>query len=105
MVKGLKHNLVNISPDLTLHCSVYSGMDETLVRSLIAEHLAVPPEQVTPGALFRQDLGADSLDMIQLAMLIETKLGIIVDDQEAESCLTVGDAVRLLRIQYAGADA
>lgn len=72
-------------------------MNETLLANLIAEHLAVRPEQVTPSASFRADLGADSLDMIQLAMLIETKLGIFVDDEDVEACATIGDAFHLLR--------
>lgn len=80
-------------------------MNETLVASIIAEHLAVPPEQVTPGASFREDLGADSLDMIQLAMLIETRFGIVIEDEEVEACPTVGDALRLLRRHHESADA
>ena len=78
-------------------------MDETLVRSLIADHLAVPCESVTDRSLFQQDLGADSLDMIQLSMLLETRLGVVVDDHEVEACLCVGDALRLLRSKLPGA--
>jgi acyl carrier protein len=78
-------------------------VDETLVRSLIADHLAVPCEAVTERALFQQDLGADSLDMIQLSMLLETRLGVAVEDHEVEACLSVGDALRLLRSKVFGA--
>jgi acyl carrier protein len=72
-------------------------MNESLIRNLIAEHLAVPSHAVTDTALFQQDLGADSLDMIQLCMLVENRLGVPFDDEEAERCPTVGDALRLLR--------
>ncbi len=76
-------------------------MNEELARSLIAEHLAVPPELVTDGALFQRDLGADSLDLIELTMFLETQLGIEIGDEESEHCLTVGDALRLLRAKAA----
>ena len=78
-------------------------MDESLIRGLIAEHLAVPPDAVGDTALFQQDLGADSLDMVQLSMLLESRLGIALDDEETERCLTIGDALRMLRSKCVGA--
>lgn len=68
-----------------------------MVRRLIADHLAVPCEAVTERARFQQDLGADTLDMVQLSMLLESLLGVVVEDHEAEACLSVGDALQLLR--------
>lgn len=79
-------------------------MNDSLVKNLIAEHLAVPLEAVRNDALFLQDLGADSLDMIQLSMLIEIRLGITLDEEEAERCLTIGDALHLLHVRRVGAD-
>ena len=73
-----------------------------MIRNLIAEHLAVPREAVTDAALFQHDLGADSLDMVQLSMLFENQLGISLDDEEAEHCLCVGDALDLLRVKCGG---
>ena len=72
-------------------------MDESAVKGLIAEHLAVPIGEVNESALFRMDLGADSLDMIQLAMLLESELGVLIDDEEVEHCISVGDALVVLR--------
>lgn len=74
-------------------------MDESLIRSLIAEHLAVPAETVTDRARFQRDLGADSLDMIQLSMLLENRLGVTIADDEAEQCMTIADALLLLRLK------
>lgn len=72
-------------------------MDEEMVRSLIAEQLAVQREAVTDTALFQHDLGADSLDLIELTMLLEERLGVEIGDDESEQCLTVAEALHLLR--------
>lgn len=66
-------------------------------RSLIAEQLAVEPELVTDAALFQRDLGADSLDIIELTMALEERFGVAIGDDESEGCLTVGDALSLLK--------
>ena len=78
-------------------------MNDSSIRAIIAEHLAVPVADVSDAAQFQQDLGADSLDMIQLSMLLETQFGISVEDEEAERCLTVADALHLLRGKLAEA--
>jgi acyl carrier protein len=65
-------------------------------RTLIAEHLAVSLESVADDAIFAVDLGADSLDMVELAMRFEDELNIVIDDDESEICVTVGDALALL---------
>lgn len=72
-------------------------MDELIVRRLIAEHLGVAPLQVIDNALFQHDLGADSLDLIELTMLLENELGIEIPDGSSELCLTVGEALHTLR--------
>ena len=71
-------------------------MDERAIKILIAEHLAVPVGDVSDTARFRHDLGADSLDMVQLSMMLEIRLGVALHDEEVERCLTVSDALRLL---------
>lgn len=65
-------------------------------RVLIADHLAVEPELVADDAIFAVDLGADSLDMVELAMRFEDELNIVIEDDESEACVTVGDALALL---------
>jgi len=69
------------------------------VRTLVADHFAVAIEQVRDDARFTQDLGADSLDMVQLAMRFEEEFGIVIDEDESESCLTVQDALDLLQMK------
>ena len=64
------------------------------VRSIIAEQLGVKPEQVTPQASFIDDLGADSLDTVELVMALEEEFGVEIPDEEAEKLITVGDAIK-----------
>ena len=66
-------------------------------RALIAEHLAVNLDTVQADAAFAGDLGADSLDMVELAMRLENELNILIDDSESEACVTVGHALALLK--------
>ncbi len=68
---------------------------ETL-KEIIVEELDVTPEQVTPDARFQEDLGADSLDVVELIMKIEEKFGIEVPDTDAEKIRTVQDAVNYI---------
>jgi acyl carrier protein len=64
------------------------------VRDIIVEQLGVNPEQVTDEAKFIEDLGADSLDTVELVMAFEEEFGIDVPDEEAEKLQAVGDVVR-----------
>ena len=61
------------------------------VKDIIVEQLGVKPDQVTPEAKFIEDLGADSLDTVELIMALEEEFGIEVPDEQAEKLLTVGD--------------
>lgn len=72
-------------------------MDADAARSLIADHLAVDIRAVRDEASFASDLGADSLDMVELAMRFEEALDISIPDDESEACATVGDALELIR--------
>jgi acyl carrier protein len=72
-------------------------MQVEAARALIADHLAVGIETVRDEAQFDTDLGADSLDMIELAMRFEEELDISISDDESEACETVHDALKLLR--------
>lgn len=71
-------------------------MQAEAARTLIAEHLAVDLESVGDNAIFAVDLGADSLDMVELAMRFEDELNIVIEDDESEGCVTVKDALALL---------
>ena len=66
------------------------------VKSIIVEQLGVKPDQVVPTASFVNDLGADSLDTVELVMALEEEFGIEIPDEEAEKILTVQDAVKYI---------
>ena len=64
------------------------------VRSIIAEQLGVKAEEVTDTASFVDDLGADSLDTVELVMALEEEFGIEIPDEEAEKMTNVGEAIK-----------
>lgn len=64
------------------------------VKSIIAEQLGVKIEEVTDSASFVDDLGADSLDTVELVMALEEEFGIEIPDEDAEKMTSVGEAVR-----------
>lgn len=66
------------------------------LTNIINEQFATDPAQVTEDAKFLEDLGLDSLDTVELVMAVEEEFEIEVTDQDAESCVTVGDAVRYI---------
>ncbi len=66
---------------------------ETRVTKLIAEHLDVDPAKVKKDARFTDDLGADSLDQVELVMAFEEEFGIEIPDNSAEKILKVDDAI------------
>jgi acyl carrier protein len=70
---------------------------ETKVKEIIINELGVEPEKVTLEASFVEDLGADSLDTVELVMAFEEEFGIEIPDEDAESLQTVGDAIRYLK--------
>ena len=67
---------------------------EQRVKDIIVEQLGVKPDQVTPGAKFIEDLGADSLDTVELVMALEEEFGIEVPDEQAEKLQSVGDVIK-----------
>jgi len=69
---------------------------EEKVRDIIVEQLGVNPEQITPSASFIEDLGADSLDTVELVMAFEEEFSVDVPDEDAEKLQTVGDVVRYI---------
>lgn len=66
------------------------------VKSIIAEQLGIKLEEVTEPASFIDDLGADSLDTVELVMALEEEFGIEIPDEDAEKMTTVGDAIKYI---------
>jgi acyl carrier protein len=73
------------------------------VKKIVVEHLNVDADKVTPTASFIEDLGADSLDTVELVMAFEEEFGIEIPDEAAESIVTVGDAVKFIDAKEAKA--
>lgn len=69
---------------------------EQRVKDIIVEQLGVKPEQVTPEAKFIEDLGADSLDTVELVMALEEEFGQEIPDEEAEKLQSVGDVIKYI---------
>ena len=73
-----------------------SDSAETRVKEIIINELGVDPEKVTSEASFVEDLGADSLDTVELVMAFEEEFGVDIPDEDAEQMRTVGDAIKYL---------
>ena len=73
-------------------------MSDTLekAQAIVVEHLGVDADKVTASASFIEDLGADSLDTVELVMAFEEEFGIEIPDDAAESILSVGDAISFI---------
>jgi len=69
---------------------------EAKVRDIIVEQLGVNPDQVSTDASFVDDLGADSLDTVELVMALEEEFGLEIPDEEAEKIARVSDAVNFI---------
>ncbi len=69
---------------------------EQRVKDIIVEQLGVKEDQVTMDAKFIEDLGADSLDIVELIMALEEEFGYEIPDEEAEKLLTVGDVIKYI---------
>lgn len=69
---------------------------EEKIRDIIVEQLGVNADQVTPEAKFIEDLGADSLDTVELVMALEEEFGQEIPDEEAEKLQSVGDVIKYI---------
>jgi len=69
---------------------------EEKVKAIIAEQLGVGQDEVTPDASFIEDLGADSLDIVELVMALEEEYDLEITDEEAEKIRTVADVVKYI---------
>ncbi|MDR3185952.1 MAG: acyl carrier protein [Christensenellaceae bacterium] len=70
---------------------------EARVKEIIVEQLGVDPAEVVAGASFVNDLGADSLDTVELVMAFEVEFGIEISDEDAERIQTVGNAIDYIK--------
>lgn len=70
---------------------------EDRVASIIVNHLNVSQEEVVPEASFVDDLGADSLDIVELVMAMEEEFDVEIPDEDAEKIQTIGDAIAYLK--------
>ena len=75
---------------------------EQRVIEIVCEHLAVSKETVTRSTSFVEDIGADSLDIVELVMEFEKEFNIDIPDEDAEKLRTVGDAVAYLEAKVTG---
>ena len=66
------------------------------VKKIVVENLSVSEDQVTPEARFVEDLGADSLDLVELVMAFEEEFGSDIPDEDAEKLTSVGDAIKYI---------
>lgn len=70
---------------------------ESRVKKIVAEHLDVSEDEVSSNASFIDDLGADSLDQVELVMAFEEEFGCEIPDEEAEKIVTLEDAVKFIK--------
>jgi acyl carrier protein len=74
-----------------------AAFSEDKVKEIIAKELEVDVKQLTPEAKFIEDLGADSLDIVELVMALEEEFGLDIPDEDADKLRTVGDAMGYLK--------
>jgi len=67
------------------------------VKAIIVEQLGVEESEVTTEASFIEDLGADSLDIVELVMALEEEFDLVIPDEDAEKIRTVGDAIKYIQ--------
>jgi acyl carrier protein len=74
-----------------------AAFSEDRAKEIIAKELEVDSKQIVPEAKFIEDLGADSLDIVELVMALEEEFGIDIPDEDADKMKTVGDAMAYLK--------
>jgi acyl carrier protein len=72
------------------------------VKKVVVEELGVKEEEVNEGASFTEDLGADSLDLVELVMALEEEFGVDIPDDEVNAIKTVGDAINYIDKKKSG---
>ena len=89
-------NFVSLHSVLSIKITKKMSEIATKVKSIITDKLGVEESQVTPEASFTNDLGADSLDAVELIMAIEEDFGVTISDEDGSNVKTVGDVVKLI---------
>lgn len=84
--KPMKHQILEVTPNIMSEI-------ETKVKEIIVEQLSVNIDDVIPEAKYIEDLGADSLDLVELVMALEEEFDLDIPDEEAEKLVTVGSAI------------
>jgi acyl carrier protein len=87
---------------LTFEIYIMSDSNADRVKKIIRDQLNVTDEQITPEASFIDDLGADSLDQVELVMALEEEFGKDIPEEEAEKLQTVGSVIEYIDSQAAG---
>jgi acyl carrier protein len=77
---------------------------EQRIKEIIVEQLGVSAEEIVPEASFTDDLGADSLDIVELVMAIEEEFSLEIPDDDAEKIQTIGDAISYVEERTEGKD-
>ena len=90
-----KINKIFINKNITKRI-IMSDDVSSKVKKIVADHLGIEEAKVTDEASFIDDLGADSLDTVELVMAFEEEFGSEISDSEAEKILTVGDAIKFI---------
>ena len=93
LISGLRKKTLTLNPETQ---DMAEKSIEEKVKDIIVEQLGVNPEQVTITASFIEDLGADSLDTVELVMAFEEEFSVEVPDEDAEKLQTVGDVVKYI---------
>ena len=89
----MRHPLITINANTNLFIHMSDKSIEDRVKDIIVDQLGVNADQVNPEAKFVEDLGADSLDTVELVMAFEEEFDVEVPDEEAEKLQSVGDVI------------
>ncbi len=79
-----------------------AGFDLEKFKQIIAEELGIDPSEVKEDARFIEDLGADSIGLMELVMKLEEEFGVTIPDEDIEKIQTVGDAIRYIQEKLGG---
>ena len=93
VAKSVRHPLITINANTKLFINMSDKSIEDRVKDIIVDQLGVNADQVNPAAKFVEDLGADSLDTVELVMAFEEEFDVEVPDEEAEKLQSVGDVI------------
>ncbi len=96
LVLQIRKRMTYFAPLFNAKLEIMSENIQEQIKEMIVEKLAVKPEEVTMDASFTNDLGADSLDTVELMMDFEKKFNLAIPDDQQEKIVTVGDVVRLV---------